>query len=286
MILLTGATGNVGSHLLSDLCRGGHSVRALVRSAEKADNLRGYDCETAAGDFDDPGSLHRALAGVDRLFLLSPAGERMAEQEKAVVDAAAAAHATVRVVKLAAAGYHEGRTALGAQHSAVVEHLRASGLPHTVIAPSVFMQNTLAWAGTISETGQFPLPAGEGAVSLVDARDVAAVAAHVLTSDGHEGASYTVTGPEALTYTQVAERFTSALGKPVRYQDVPPTAAREAMVAGGMSPWLADSLVELTALLRSGGAAGTTDEVQKATGRPARSFDDFLRDHMSAFRTL
>lgn len=286
MILLTGATGNVGSHLLSDLCRGGHAVRALVRSAEKADNLRGYDCETAVGDFDDPGSLHRALAGVDRLFLLSPAGERMAEQEKAVVDAAAAAHGQVRVVKLAAAGYHEGRTALGDQHAAVVEHLRVRGLPHTVLAPSVFMQNTLAWAGTISESGQFSLPAGDGAVSLVDAHDVAAVAAHVLTSDGHDGASYTVTGPEALTYNQVAERFTNALGKPVRYQDVPPAAAREAMVAAGMSAWLADALVELTAVYRSGGAAGTTDEVQKAIGRPARSFEDFLRDHLAAFRAL
>lgn len=286
MILLTGATGNVGSHLLSELSRGGHPVRALVRSAEKADTLRGYDCETAIGDFDDPASLHRACAGVDRVFLLSPAGERMAEQEKAVVEAAAAAHGQVRVVKLAAAGYHQGRTALGEQHAAVVEHLRASGLPHTVLAPSVFMQNTLAWAGSISETGQFATPAGDGAVSHVDSRDVAAVAAHVLTTDGHEGASYTVTGPEALTYTQVAERFSSALDKPVRYQDVPPAAAREAMVAAGMSPWLADSLVELTTVYRSGGAAVTTDEVQKATGRPARSFEDFLRDHRAAFQTL
>lgn len=286
MILLTGATGNVGSHLLQILCRDGHPVRALVRSSEKADNLRGYDCETAVGSFEDPPSLHRALAGVDRVFLLSRAGEHMAEQEKAVVDAIAAAHGQARVVKVAAAGYEHGGIALAEQHGAVVAHLRASGLPTTVLAPTSFMQNMLTWAGSISERGQFAAPAGAAAISHVDARDVAAVAAHVLTSDGHEGASYTVTGAEALTYAQVAERFTAALGKPVSYVDVPPEAAREAMVAAGMQSWLADALVELNGVYRTGAAVGTTDEVEKATGRPARSVETFLQDHLAAFRGM
>ena len=286
MILLTGATGTVGGHLLSTLCQRGVPVRALVRSQEKADALRGYDCEIVTGSYEDAASLHRALAGVDRLFLLSPASGRMAEQEKAVVDAAAAAHGQVQVVKLAAAGFEHGGIALAEQHQAVVAHLAASGLATTVLAPSSFMQNLLGFAGSISQTGRFHGAAGDAAISHVDAQDVAAVAAHVLTSDGHAGATYTVTGPEALTYQQVAERFSATLGTPVTYVEVPPGKAREAMVAAGLSTWLADALTELTAVYRTGAAAGTTDEVRKATGRPARRLEEFVTAHLAAFRPL
>lgn len=211
MILITGATGTIGGHLLATLTKQHGSVRALVRSQERADNLRGYDCDIAIGSFEDSGSLHRAMAGIDRVFLLSPPSERMAEQEMAVVDAALAAHGQVQVVKLAAAGFEHGGIALAEQHKAVVDHLKSSGLPTTVLAASSFMQNLLGFAGPISETGTFSACAGDAAISHVDARDVAAVAAHVLTSDGHAGATYTLTGPEALTYSQVAERLTAVV---------------------------------------------------------------------------
>ncbi len=146
------------------------------------------------------------------------------------------------------------------------------------------MQNLLGLAAGIQEQGAFFLPAGDGAVSHVDARDVAAVAAHVLTSEGHAGATYTVTGPEALTYQQVAERIGAALGKPVRYVDVPGEAARSAMVEAGMPAWVADGLVALNGVYKSGAAAQVTDEVRKATGRSPRTLPDFLADHLGAFR--
>lgn len=287
MILVTGATGMVGGHVLRQLTGQSAPVRALVRSEEKGDTLRGYDCELAVGSYEDAGSLDRALQGTDHVFLISPANEHMAQQEKGLVDAAVRAGSSPHIVKLAAAGVDApGETGVNflAQHRRVVEHLRETGLATTVLAPNGFMQNLLGLAGSIQEQGAFFLPAGDAAISLVDARDVAAVAAHVLTSEGHAGATYTVTGSEALTYQHVAERLGAALGKPVRYVDVPGEAARSAMVEAGMLPWMADGLVALNAVYKSGAAAQVTEEVQKATGRSPRTLSDFLADHLGAFR--
>jgi uncharacterized protein YbjT (DUF2867 family) len=171
-----------------------------------------------------------------------------------------------------------------AEHRRVVRHLRDSGLPGTVLAPGSFMQNLLRQAGSVQEHDVLALPAGTAAVNHVDVRDVAAVAAHVLTSDGHDGATYTVTGPEALTYEQVAASLAEVLGREVRYVDAPPQDARAALVGGGLSPWLADALLELHEAYRSGHGATVTDEVEKATGRPARPLRQFLTEHAAAFR--
>lgn len=282
MILITGATGTVGSHLLQELSDAGRPVRALVRSPERADTLRGYHCETVVGRFEDSESLRHALHDVDRVFLLAPAGERMAEQEKALVDVL---DPSVHVVKLAVRGYESGRGALAQQHLDVVRHLQERGQPTTVIAPSSFLQNLVGHAGSITSSGQLHVPAGQAAIAHVDARDVASVAAHALTSQGHEGATYVVTGPEALTYDAVAARLGSVLGRDVSYVDVPPAAAREAMVEAGLDPWSADALVELFELAREEGAQDVSDEVRKATGRSARTLEDFLGDHGAAFRT-
>ena len=283
MILITGATGTVSSHLLQELCGAGHDVRALVRSPERADSLRGYHCEAAIGSYEDADSLRHALKGVDRVFLLSPPSERMGEQERALVDVLDPA---VHVVKLAARGFDSGRGALAKQHLSVVDRLRERDQPTTVVAPTSFLQNVLGWVGSITATGTFFAPAGQLAVAHVDARDVASVAAHALTSAGHEGATYVVTGPEALTYTALASRMAAALGRDVAYVDVPTEAARQDMVGSGMSPWLAEALVELFALQAEGGSEEVTDEVARATGRDARSLEDFLVDHAAAFRTL
>ena len=282
MILITGATGTVGSHLLREVCSEGRPVRALVRSPERADSLRGYHCETAVGTFEDTESLRKALDGVDRVFLLTPASERMAAQEKALVDVL---DPSVHVVKLAVRGVESGRGALAQQHLTVVEHLQERGQPTTVLAPTSFLQNLVGSAGSITGNGQLHVPAGQAAIAHVDARDVAAVAAHALTSDGHEGATYVVTGPEALTYGEIAARLGAFLGRDVVYVDAPPLAAREAMVGSGLDPWFAGALVELFELAREEGVQDVSDEVRKATGRSARTLEDFLGDHGAAFRT-
>lgn len=284
MILVTGSTGNVGGALVSRLSTAGVPVRALVRSRNRGDDLRGYDVDLAVGTYEDDASLRAALDGVDRVFLLTPASERMAEQELALVRAASGSG--VRVVKLAAAGVdapEESPVRFLRQHQEVVRGLADSGLPFTVLAPGSFMQNLLRQAAPVQE-GVLPSTTGDGAISWVDVRDVAAVAAHVLTSDGHEGATYTITGPEALTSAEVAEVLARVLGREVRPQVVSPEQSRAVLLESGVDAWLADGLGELDEVARSGGASGVTDEVQKATGAPARSLEEFVREHQAAFR--
>lgn len=282
MILVTGATGNVGSELIARLTAAGGPTRALVRTPEKADALRGYDCEIAVGDFADPAALDEALEEVDALYLLSPAGAEQVDQERAVVDAAMRS-GDVRVVKQAVLGFAGGIGRLGDNHARCVEYLRASGLPHTVLAPNIFMQDFLGHAGLVQQQSILPVAGGDAAVSHVDARDVAEVAAHVLSSAGHDGATYEITGPEALTYAEVAAAFSELLGREIRYVDAPPDQARQAMLDAGLPAWVVGGLDELMASYREGNGARVTTEVQKATGRPARPLTEFLADHRTAF---
>lgn len=286
MILVTGATGNVGGALVSRLSTAGAPVRALVRSRVRGDDLRGYDVDLAVGTYEDEASLRAALEGVERVFLLTPASEQMAAQETALVRAARDVCPDAHVVKLAAAGVDaagDSPVRFLRSHQEVVRALVDSGLRHTVLAPGSFMQNLLAQAASVQADGVLRAGAGDGAISHVDVRDVAAVAEHVLTTDGHDGATYTITGPEALTYDQVAETVGRVLGKPVRYEQLTPEQDRSALLSAGVPAWLADGLVELAEVARSGGAAAVTDEVQKATGRPARSLEEFVTEHRAAF---
>lgn len=285
MILVTGATGNVGGALIRQLCSSGAPVRALVRSSERGDTLRGYDCEIAIGSYEDPTSMRAALRDVERVFLVAPAGEGMADLEITALEAVRAAQPDVHVVLLAASGVDgSGGGRFLDEHRRAVQHLRDSGLTGTVLAPGTFMQNLLSQAGSVQEHGVLAVPAGDAAISHVDVRDVAAVAAHVLTSDGHDGATYTVTGPEALTYAEVAAQLSEVLGREVSYVDAPPQDARAAMVGAGLPAWLADGLLELNEAHRAGHSAAVTDEVEKATGRPARPLRQFLTEHAAAFR--
>ncbi|MCW2777367.1 MAG: hypothetical protein JWN17_1092 [Frankiales bacterium] len=286
MILVTGATGNVGGALVARLSSAGAPVRALVRSRERGDDLRGFDVDLAIGTYDDAASLRAAVEGVDRVFLLSPGSPAMAEQELAVVAAVQERAPQAHVVKLAAAGVDApGETSVRflQQHRRVVQGLSDSGLATTVLAPGSFMQNLLGQAGSVQEQGVLRAAVGDGAVSHVDVRDVAAVAAHVLTSEGHEGATYTITGPEALTYAQVAETLSRVLDREVRFEDVEPGQYRTGLVQAGVPEWTADALLELGEVYRSGGAARVTDEVQKATGSPARTLEQFLTEHRQVF---
>ena len=286
VILVTGPTGNVGGALVSRLSTAGAPVRALVRSTVRGDDLRGYDVELAIGTYEDQDSLRAALQGVERVFLLTPASEQMAAQEKALLKAAVEVAPGAHVVKLAAAGVDvpgDSPVRFLRSHQEVVRALADSGLPHTVLAPGSFMQNLLSQAASVQAEGVLRGTAGDGAISHVDVRDVAAVAAHVLTSDGHEGATYTITGPEALTYPQVAEALGRVLDREVRYEDVTPEQSHASMLGSGVPEWLAEGLLELGQVARSGAAAGVTDEVEKATGTPARPLEDFLREHRAAF---
>lgn len=284
MILVTGATGNVGGHLIRDLCQAGAPTRALVRSPERADILRGYDCEIAIGDYTDASSLAPALCDVDRVFLLGRLGPDHVAEEGGVVQAVIDHAPEAQVVKLAALGIDQrpSGSRIQAAHQQIIDRLAGASVQHTVLAPNSFMQNFIGQAAAI-QGGAIYSTIGDARLSHIDVRDVAAVAAHVLTSDGHAGATYTLTGPEGLTFGAVAERFSKALGREVRYVNLPEGDWRGAMLGAGLSPWLVDALAELNRMYSDGAGAAVTDEVTKATGRPARGIEDFLADHRAAF---
>lgn len=277
-VLVTGATGNVGSAVVRELLERGAAVRAFVRDPA-ADLPAG--AERAVGDFEDAASIRAALEGVDRVFLSSADGPRKVEHEIAVIDAAAHAELIVKASTLSAQAGSPLKPL--DWNGRIEEHLRRSAPPFVVLSSAFYMSNLLAAAEPVRAQGVLPAPAGAGRIAMIDPRDVGAVAAAVLTGSGHEGRSYRLTGPEAIDYRHVAAQLGAATGRHVEYVDVPPGAARDGLIAAGMPGWLVDHLDGAFALIREGAFEETTDTVRVLTGREPRSFAEFARDHADAF---
>ena len=267
MILVIGATGTNGREVVQRLAGAGHRVRALVRNPAKADGLRLANIELAQGDLDDPASLDRAFGGVSRAFVVTAVDQRAVGWFRNAFDAAKRA-GTPHVVKFSGLGAGVADSELLRQHAESDAMLQSSGLPYTMLRPNSFFQNMLWSAGTIKEHGAFYLPMRDGRQSLVDVRDIAAVAVKVLTEQGHEGQVYEITGPESLSYADVAATLSWVRGKPVKYVDVPPEAARESMLKAGMPKWNAEAVTELYGAFATGQFGYTTDTVERITGQP------------------
>lgn len=258
-------------------------MRAFVRDADKARAKLGLGVELAIGDFEDPASLRRALQGVDHVFLTSADGPRKVDHENAVIDAAAAAWVQ-RIVKLSPPRVEIGsELAFWDWHGQIERHLRSSGAPAVVLRGNLFMSVLLASADAVKNRGQLFAPAGDAKIAMIDPRDIGAVAAVLLTEDGHDGKTYMVTGPEAITYRDVAEQLSAATGRDIQFVDVPDNAARAVMLESGAPEWLADNLIRLFGKLRQGAGAEVTDTVRALTGRPPNTFAHWARDHATAF---
>ena len=162
--------------------------------------------------------------------------------------------------------------------------MEKSGMAYTHLRPNQFMQNFLGFAPSIARQGVFYAPMKDARTSLVDVRDIAAVAAAVLTGAGHEGKTYVITGPESLSYAQIAEKLAAVLGRKVEYVDVTPEQAKSGMTASGMPEWLADAINELYGPWSRGAGEVTTNVVREVAGKQAISFDQFARDHVAAFQ--
>jgi uncharacterized protein YbjT (DUF2867 family) len=282
-VLVTGATGNVGGHVVGQLRERGASVRAFVRDPERAAHRLGPDVELAVGDFADAASLRRALHAIDHVFLTSADGPDSVAHETAVIDAAGAAWIQ-RIVKLSAVGAEIGSPiAFSDAHARIECHLRDGAVPWVILHSSFFMSNLLTSADTIRRDGRIFAPAGDAKIAMIDPRDVAAAAVEALLGDGHEGQSYVLTGPRAVTYADVAADLSAVLGREVVYVNVPDEAARAAMLESGAPDWLADTFGVLFGELRRGIAAQTSDTVRTLTGREPRPFADFARDHRTVF---
>jgi uncharacterized protein YbjT (DUF2867 family) len=284
MILVVGATGTVGGAALAELRQAGVPVRALVRSAARAREVAGPGVETVVGDLADPASLDRALAGVTAALLVSPLDPGQVALQGHFVEAARRGGG-VHVVKVSGlATALDSPVASGRWHARTERQIEAAGLPFTFLRPPYFMQNVPRQFGrALAATGVLAAPMGQARVAMVDARDVAAVAVAALTRSGHAGRTYTVTGPEALSFADVARILSATLGRAVVYQDDPPETARSRLAAAGIPGWYVDLRLGFAALLRSGAAAEVTDVVTRVTGRPPRSFAEFAREHAGAF---
>ena len=280
MILVTGATGNVGSKVVEQLSSAGAPVRAFVHDPEKAANVRETGVEIAEGDFQRPETLDAALEGVDRLFLLMGTAENQVELENDVI--AAAVRAGVRhVVKLSIYGAEIGSPVpFRDWHGRIEARLEGSGLAYTHLRPTFFMQNA---AYMLAPDGVFYIPAGDGRIGWVDVRDVAAVAVRALTEDGHEGNAYDITGPESLSLAEAAERISAATGRNIRYLDVPSEAARQGMLSSGMPEWQVDVSLALLAAIREGALDAVTGTVATVGRVEPRSFEDYAREFAPAF---
>jgi len=287
MKLVVGGTGTIGGEVLRQLSEADVPVRALVRSEARADQLGGRADEVVVADLADPATLPDALAGVDGVFVATPGGPDQLRLESNLVEAVAASDQPAHLVKLAALGFDavppEQGIRFGATHSRVVQRIQELGVPHTVLAPSGFMTNFLGSAGTVRENQAIYGSAGDGAVSWIDPADVGAVAVHVLTTGGHDGASYSLTGPELLTFAQVARRLSTVVGQEVQYVDLSPEAFEQALRSAGVDDWTATGLAELHQVYRAHRAEVVTEEVHKAAGRPPTSFEAWLERHRSAF---
>ena len=284
MVLVSGATGTNGAALVEELMARGVPVRAMVRTPEKAGTVGREGVETVVADFGDPQTLDAAFEGVEKAFLVTPPDPREPEWENNLVDAAK--RAGVRhVVKLSVLGADKGAPVrFGRVHAESERYLEGSGLGYTILQPTGFMQNTLAYAGSVSSEGRFYAPLADAQVAWIDVRDIAAVAATALTEDGHEGKTYALTGPEALSNRNLAERFSTVPGRTVEHIEVSYEQARESMVDAGLPEWLADGLIELNReVYEPGYAAGVAGGVEEVIGHKPRSFDEFVRDHKTAF---
>ncbi len=278
MILVTGATGTNGVEVIHALAARGEPARALVRDPQKAAKLLPEDTQLVRGDLDDPGSLEAAMEEVERVFLLCPVSPKQPELEANVVDAAKKAGVR-HLVKFSV--LHASSTSpatLLRWHAQTEQHIRASGIPFTLLRPNMFMQEMLRQADAIKTQSAFNFPfAPDVRLSLVDVRDNAAVAAKVLSERGHEGKIYELTGPVALTFPQIAEKLSSALKRKINYVQVSMDQWKQGFAATGAPGWLIDQVVELYLTFVPANSV-VTDTSPKLLGRPAKSLDDFVNE--------
>jgi uncharacterized protein YbjT (DUF2867 family) len=284
MILVIGGTGKIGREVVQKLAQAKAKTRVLGRSAQKLDEARSLGLETALGDYLDIPSVEKALAGADHLFLLTVATPSQGSEDIAVMDAAKRS-GVKHIVYLSAIGadIHSPLT-LGQQHGKAEEHLKSMGLGYTILQPHSFMQNLLGQAGSIKAQGSLYGNFKDGKVAMVDARDIASVAVACLTQPGHEGKTYAITGGEALSYAQVAEKFSTYLVKKVAYVDVPSEGLVKSMTGMGFPEWLAGDLAKLGEVFAAGHGSTVSDVVEKVTHQKPITLDQFIQDNLPAFR--
>jgi uncharacterized protein YbjT (DUF2867 family) len=277
-ILVTGATGSINSLLIPQLAKQGAKLRALVHSQEKAKTLADLGVEVVVGDFENRDSSDRAFKGVDRVFLVTPPH---AKADVWAANAIAAARRSgnpyvvrLSVIKAAA----DGPTENVRLHARTEKALEESGLPFAVLRPHFFMQNFFMGAQTMASEGVFYMGMGDGRMGTIDVRDIADAALAVLADRKHAAKVYELTGPSSIDLYQVAEAFSSALGREIKYVAVPPEAVADSIRQAGWGDWFAEVMKDYSRAYAGGWGDFVTDDVRRLTGHEARSIETFARE--------
>ena len=281
-ILVTGAGGTVGTQVVKSLGAAGVPFRAAYHSEAKAAAARRDEIDAVRVEYGEPDTVRQALRGMSALILIGPVSERLVELESAVIAQAAAA-GVKRIAKLSVWRASEEGYAFARWHRACEKQVEASGIPYTFLRPNGFMQNFVTYHGeSIRTQSAIFLAAGHSKSSFIDVRDIAEVAVKVLAEPGHEGRAYDLSGPESLSYHQVANSLSIAAGRKISYVNVTEETLRGALAGQGYPAWLIDALVELQRYENDGLSSDVLGSVQQILGRRATSFDRFARDYKSA----
>jgi uncharacterized protein YbjT (DUF2867 family) len=279
MILIT-TSGKVGSEAARLLAQRDEPVRVLVRDQEKAAALAQAGVELVEGDLEVPASIDKAMDGVSAVVLVSPA---IPAQELSVVDSAVRA-GVGHVVKITSKASADSPIARRRNQTEIENGLIASGLGYTLLRNNAYMQNFLMLAPAIARTGGFGSSAGDGRVGLIDARDVAAVAAQIAVSPApHAGKTYWPTGPERLSYADAAAVLSKVLGRPVVFRLMTFEEEKQAMIDAGVPEPVAGMNAQALSMVAEGDSDWVTDDVPAILGRPARTFEQFVTDYAAAF---
>ncbi|MFC7345689.1 SDR family oxidoreductase [Chryseobacterium zhengzhouense] len=284
-LLITGATGSVGTQLVNTLVNMNVSFKALVRNNDQGDLMAHLpQTEIAIGDLSDSDSLVQALQGIEKAFLLTNSSEQAEELQLSFVDAAYKA-GVKHIVKLSQLAANENSPVRFLRYHAVVENrIKELGMNYTFLRPNLFMQGLIAFGHSIKYEGKFYGSLGNAAVSAVDIRDIAGVAAKVLTENGHENKIYNITGEESLTHFQMAEILSRILKTEISYVDLNSEQMHGALTVAGFPEWQIGGLIEDYAHYARGEASEISNTVSNITGKPAIGFEQFVHDHLKFFK--